>query len=702
MPRDRTWSADWQVAFFYVKLMPVTHIFTTGQTMLQRIILLNCCMILFCSFAYTQDKAKVKFGSVSPEDFAPRVYAVDSGAHAVVIADIGSSRIEGNTKGWFSLIFKHYKRIHILNKNGYDIANVEIPLYSEGDFEEQLEKLRAVTYNLENGKVVETKLDVKSQVFKDRINKNRVIRKFTFPNVKEGSIIEFEYIINSDYLRNLQPWEFQGTYPRLWSEYNLSVPEFLYYVFLSQGDKTYDINEPRKDRIESYRITDGQSIGPTDRFQFNANVSDYRWVKKNVKPLKEESFTSTLNNHVSKLEFQLTEYRQPLGYKKIMGTWETVAEDLLKAEYFGAQLSKDNGWLKETVRPVTDNATTQMEKAQKIYAYVRDQYTCTSQQGLTLDQNLRNVVKNKSGTVAEINLLLTAMLRYAGIAADPVILSTRNHGYTYPIYPLLSQYNYVITRIALDKQYFLDASDPGLGFGRLPEKCYNGHARVINEKAEQIELNSDELTENKFTSFFIINDEKGKLIGSVQQTPGYYESVHLRNRIREKGSEDILRDVRKGIGSDISVSNFRIDSITQPEHPVKINYDIDFNHEAEDILYINPTFGEGYRENPFKSAERAYPVEMPFGIDEVFTMQMAVPNGYVVDELPKSLIVKLNEEGDGAFEYRISQSGSDISFRFRLRISRTFFLPEEYEMLREFFNLVVKKQAEQIVFKKKP
>ena len=87
-----------------------------------------------------------------------------------------------------------------------------------------MDKLRAVTYNLENGKVVETKLDVKSNVFKDKIDKNRVVKKFTFPNVKEGSIIEFEYTLVSDFLNNLQPWEFQGAYHRLWSEYNLSLP----------------------------------------------------------------------------------------------------------------------------------------------------------------------------------------------------------------------------------------------------------------------------------------------------------------------------------------------------------------------------------------------------------------------------------------------------------------------------------------------
>ena len=117
--------------------------------------------------------------------------------------------------------------------------------------EEELVTLKAVTYNLENGKVVETKLETKSAVFKDKINKNLVVKKFTFPNIKEGSIIEYEYKLNSDFIFNLQPWDFQGEYPCLWSEYNVSLPEFYYYVTLTQGYQPFYIKD-RKDRRDNF------------------------------------------------------------------------------------------------------------------------------------------------------------------------------------------------------------------------------------------------------------------------------------------------------------------------------------------------------------------------------------------------------------------------------------------------------------------
>jgi Domain of Unknown Function with PDB structure (DUF3857) len=649
-----------------------------------------------------QDKVNVKFGSVTPKDFEPKAYSIDSNANAVIIADVGSSRIEGNNKGWFSLVYKRYRRIHILNKNGYDLTNVTIPIYSDGNAEEQIDKLKAVTYNLENGAVVETKLDVKSNVFKDKIDKNRSIKKFTFPNVKEGSIIELEYTITSDFLRNLQPWEFQGSYPRLWSEYNLTLPDFLGYVFLTQGYKKYDISTKKENR-ESFSVSDVGTTGPSERTTFTSNVSDYRWVIKNVTALKEENFTSTIDNHISKIEFQLSEYRYPLVPRRIMGTWPQLAEDMMKDEDFGEQVTKDNGWLKDVIAPLKTEGISKTALAKNIYEYIRDNITCTDHSDKFLGQTLKNLIKTKNGTVAEINLLLTAMLQHEDIDASPVILSTRSNGFTYSIYPLLSQYNYVITRAIIgDKTFYLDASEPRLGFDHLPLRCYNGHARVMNKDADVLEFNADAITENKSTTVFIINDEKGNLIGSMQQTPGYYESFNLRNRIKEKGREDLQKDIKKDFGMDIEISNFVVDSVNKYETPLNIKYDFDIKAEKDDIMYLNPMFGEGYKENWFKSAERAYPVEMPFAIDETYNLQLEVPAGYTVDELPASLIVKLNEADEGVFEYRISQSGSGIAFRSRIRISRAYFLPEEYDMLREFFNLIVKKHAEQIVFKKKP
>ncbi|MEO8404790.1 MAG: DUF3857 and transglutaminase domain-containing protein [Chitinophagaceae bacterium] len=670
---------------------------------MKRLSLILLGFVAICQLAIAQKSIPppVKFGKVTPEDFKKTVYSLDSNASAIVIADIGSTEMVGNDKGSFSLEFKNYRRAQILNKNGYDIANVEIWIYTRGDLEEELSSLKAVTYNLENGKVVETKLDVKGSVFKDKISQNQVVKKFTFPNIKEGSIIEYEYKIHSDFTFNFQPWTFQGEYPSLWSEYTVSIPEFYYYVTMAQGYQPFVVKE-QKTRRDNFTVSSNNTAYSTDRSSFSANVGEWRWAMQNIPALKEESYTSTLRNHVAKIEFQLAELRYPFTPRNVMGTWPSTCEDLLKDEDFGAQLAKDNGWLNDVMDDAIGKATTKVDKARNIYAYVRDNMTCTNYNRIYLEKNLRQVLKSRNGNESEINLLLVAMFRKAGIDADPVILSTRSHGYAYALYPLMSKFNYVIAQSWIDgKAYYLDASRSQLGFNKLAYECYNGHARVVSPQATALDFNSDSLRERKLTSVFIINDEKGNMTGSLTEAPGYFESNSIRNKIKSKGKNQFFSDIKKDLSTDMEMQEEVIDSLDKYDDPVSVRYKFDIKNDKPDILYFNPMFTEGWKENPFKSAERYYPVEMPYTMDETYLLRLDVPEGYEIDELPKQVIVKLNEQDDGMFEYRLSASNGVISLRSRLRISRAYFMPEEYEMLREFFALVVKKHAEQIVFKKK-
>jgi hypothetical protein len=119
---------------------------------------------------------------------------------------------------------------------------------------------------------------------------------------------------------NLRPWDFQGGYPCLWSEYTVSVPEFYYYVTLTQGYQPYYIND-RKDRVDNFSVTDNHTASARDRSNFSAGVTDFRWVMKDVPALKVESYTSTIKNHLSRIQFQLAELRRPYMPKNVMGTW---------------------------------------------------------------------------------------------------------------------------------------------------------------------------------------------------------------------------------------------------------------------------------------------------------------------------------------------------------------------------------------------
>jgi hypothetical protein len=645
-----------------------------------------------------QKKETYKFEKINPTMLQKRSYAVDTGASAVILADIGETEIEGNSKGFFSFVFRRHKRVHILSKAGYDEATFEIPLYHNGvEEEEKLDNVKATSYNLENGQVVETKLS-RDNIFTEKQSKQRDIKKFTLPAVKEGTIIDIEYKITSDYLYTLQPWDFQGLTPRLWSEYTLSVPQFLEYLFIYKGFIPFYINE-KKDHSTQFTVVQQTSFGPSDRSQFLAGVTEHRWVTKDVPGFKTEAYVSTFNNYLSHMDFQLASFRDPLRYKNFVPTWEETAKDLLKSESFGVKLESNNGYLSETMRPLMKGS--KAEQARAIYAYVRDNFACDNQHGIYLQSSVKDVFKSGKGTVAEINLLLVTMLRYAGFTADPVMLSTRSHGTVFTSYPMLSRFNYIIAATEVEGlTCYLDASQKRLGFNHLPADCYNGMGRTINEFATPVLLMPDSLRETRMTNlFFGLPDAKG-WSGSYSRSPGYYESLELRQLAAEKGRDALDDKLKKSLGAQLLVKKTSADSLDRFDSPLTLRADIGMELNGEDIVYINPMFGSGMKENPFKSPERNYPVEMPYTIDDVYNFTLYMPSGYTVDELPKPMRMRLNGDNDGYFEYLISYSQGVISLRSRITLSRASFTPEEYDSLREFFNRIVAKHNEQIVLKK--
>jgi hypothetical protein len=76
-----------------------------------------------------------------------------------------------------------------------------------------------------------------------------------------------------------------------------------------------------------------------------------------------------------------------------------------------------------------------------------------------------------------------------------------------------------------------------------------------------------------------------------------------------------------------------------------------------------------------------------------------LPDGYVVDELPKSARVVLNGD-EGSFEYLIVNQAGMVQLRCRLKLNRANFTPDDYIPLRNFFALVVSKEGESVVLKK--
>lgn len=689
--------------FSFLSHLIINSFYKPLSSIMRFLFLVGTCLLVFSSLhSFGQsNRVKVKLGDVKPEDFAPAAYAIDSSAEAVYLYDAGKVKYEPNNNGYLDVVYRCHERIRLMNKNAFSLATVEIPLQVESGYEEKFISFSASTYNIEDGKVVETKVG-RSSIFRDKQG-DFVINKFTFPNLKEGSIIEYSYTIDYPGYYYLPNWTFQSGYPCLWSEYEVAVPEFYDYVVLKQGYHPFAI-DTASIAHDTYHIRDASdAFNSTVSFSQPARTVTSLWAMKDIPALKPESFTTTLANHVAKIEFQLSAVKYPnQPVKPKMRNWPDVADELMKSEIFGEALTHGNNWLNDDIKKATADATAPLDKAKKIYEFVRDNYTCTDYSARYLSQSLKKVMQTRKGNVTDINMLLTAMLKNAGFNVNPVLLSTRDHGKTFDMYPVLSKFNYTITQLTIDdKSYLLDASVPKLGFNHLSEDCYNGSARIINASWPGIiNLSADSLRESTVTSVFIVNGENHKIEGSYSSRLGYMESKDLRNDVTTANQEEYFKRLKKSFSYDVDMKNTSIDSLNKYDDPVQVKYEFSFNfNEDDELVYFDPFFNEKIKENPFKAAERNYPVERPYCVNQTYVLNMDIPEGYVVDELPKSARVKLNED-EGMFEYMIGLAGNHIQLRSILNIKKANFLPEDYQTLRDFFSYVVKKQAEQVVFKK--
>ena len=137
--------------------------------------------LVFINWFYVEaQKPPLKFGEVSMEVLKMKRYEKDTSASAVVLADFGISTITYDQKKGFFLKFERIRRVKIFSKEGYEWGNFSILLYKEGATDEDVNSIKAITYNLENGQIIETKLKNES-IYREEMDKNLTNVKFALP-----------------------------------------------------------------------------------------------------------------------------------------------------------------------------------------------------------------------------------------------------------------------------------------------------------------------------------------------------------------------------------------------------------------------------------------------------------------------------------------------------------------------------------------
>ena len=676
-------------------------------TLLRRLCLLALVSSAATLTAYGQADP-IKFGKVEASDIDDKGFVADSAAEAVVLCDFGRSRFDAGSEG-FRIVFDRVTRIKILKKSGYDWATVKVPLYHKGADEEKLSGLKGFTYNLVNGQVVKEKLETAS-VFREEQSANLTIRKFTLPNVRVGSVIEYAYTVSSDFLFNFQDWQFQESIPVRWSEYRASIPEYFDYKTLMQGYEPLDVSE-HPQSVTQYTVHwsasfddrgNRESAGSTT---LAPNVTNHRWAMKNVPAFRSEPYMTTSRDYVARLDFELAGYKWPdKPYQSVTSSWEKINSELLENENFGAQLRR-GGFLKAEVAALKAKHPEPAALVAAIRQLAHQSVKYNDDDRLYSSGSIRRAYDQHSGNSADVNLLLIALLREAGLEANPVILSTRDHGRVNASLPLLTKFNYVVAHVALpDKQEVLvDATGGLVPCGTLPGRCLSGSGRLLMPDAAQSRW-LDLTPTTRYVAYRQVQltlDEKGGYTGKVHQEHGGYAAVGQRGQLNKSGEKKYMEELAKGHeGWDIAKYIFKDQENTSK--PLTLDYELTSAgaDAPAGTLYLNPLHHFAEDKNPFLHENRRFPVDFGAAQEETNLVTLTLPAGYDVEELPKAIIITLPDNG-GRFTYGVTPGQNSLQIMSRLTLTKAVYSAEEYAYLREFYSRLMAKQAEQIVLKKK-
>lgn len=625
-----------------------------------------------------------EYGKVGKDDIDYKSDPQDKSAEAVVISDDGQSYFS-RINDEFEIIYERTTRIKVLNEAGIKYANIEIPFYGEGEIYENVYDVEACTYNFENGVFSRTDLDLNT-CHDEKINKYWNIKKFAMPNVKVGSIIEYRYKISSEYLFKLRNWNFQWKIPVIYSRYLTKMIPFYQYTWLLQGANKFDSQKTYEDPLmeRQYGSTKFKDL-------------DYEFVMRNLPGFKDEEFISSDDDYLVKLNFQLSKVIDQDGVSQnVITTWPEMIKDLIKNEDFGGFARKSEGIASKIFELKSLSLLPAQQKFDSILDFVKANFTWNKLNDKYASKSPRAFQKDKNGNNADINLFAIGLLNAVGIKAVPVILSTRDNGKIKYDYPFTHFFNYIVIMADIDgKKVLSDATNPLSKNDRIPEKCINDKGLIIQkDKVEWVGLQTVIPTKTQKAIMITVSDSTQNAV--IQSSSTEYSA--LDNRTDYGTNTHIINKYLLNKGYSVVDSSIIVKNQNDIKMPYILKYSInDKPEKVNNKIYVSPFLHEIIADSPLKQPNRSYPIDMIYPHKTSAFSEITIPDGYKVDFLPAN--DKINND-QFEFDYTTAENDKKISVSMIYYFKEPVYDASEYSKIKYYFNEIVNKGSEKIVFVK--
>ena len=643
--------------------------------------------IFFTIITNSQNNSEYTFGKLTNEELALNRYELDTTANAVVLMDLGTTTFVNVTdeiaqKKYRRVSTKYYQKIKLFKKEGFKHATYTIPLNNNSTIKE----IRAVTHNNTDKTYLSASL-----IYNEKISSNRKEIKFTLPNLKEGSIIEVEFIVLTPIRFNLVSWTFQTSIPTKFSQFKASIPGNFFFNRKLSGYL----------KLKTNTSTIKRNCFVMHEFERASSCEEVTYALENIPAFIEEEHMTNRKNFISKIKFELSYYQKISGNKdKYTTTWKAVDKELKSDKNIGGQLKRYK-YFEDKIPSKIKLLPTKLEKAKAIYKYVKNHFTWNKHTNIFGEIDCKNAFENKIGNVGEINISLINAMKSQGINAELMLISTRDNGLPTKLYPVLSDFNYFIAKLTIDnKTYLLDATDKLVPFGLLPFRCLNSFGRVMNFKDPSYWQNivPENNSKTQLSASLKFNNDC-TITGKIRKASFGYEAIFRRKQLQNKNDNDIMSEFESYF-STLEVVSYTINSKNEIDKPLIETIEILIENE-EDFTnyYLNPFLFEQIKSNPFKLENRLYPVDFGFQRKYIVNLSLNVSEKYTIKSFPKSKALTL-PKNSGSFKLITQQNGAKILLNSTFKINKPIFYNSEYVTLKILYNQVIKSQKTPILIQK--
>lgn len=613
-----------------------------------------------------------RFGKVSREELELSSYDLDTAATALILYENKWTAIHLNAAGAFTQTTRTHMRIKILKEEGVSWGDFEMICHHSTKNQESVAGIDVVTYNLVDGKIVETKMP-KKYIFTEDFTENYKKVTFSAQDVRVGSVIEVKFDRIDTRYWNLPDIYFQKNIPVNLVECEVRLPEF--FTFNKKMTGYHRVDYAYDEDSGSLQTSDGQ---------YGYNISIDKYSASDVPAFKKEPLVYNSRQYYSGVRYNISSLQIPGAlYEDYSVSWNDVDNIYLESDLYrrfkAACQFKD-----ETAVIAAED--TDVKKIEAVVRLVQDKVTWNEDYAV-LPEPLAQTVKARSGSNVDMNCLAAGCLRELGFTVEPVMIKFRSSGMLLDYQPELNTFDTFILRVVTSSGnvYYLDCGASEGYLNVLDPLMLMPNARVLRPdgRSEWVDLTG--LCES-ITAVYVVaeldpqNEINGKITIRYKGEDAYMAKMDYDSYADEDEYLEELED-------DFDVEVVEYSSTGLKDFSEGASEQISFSDEPDavgDLVYVNLFIDPFHSKDTFQSINRSYPIDFPYPYSISYRYTLKIPEGYTVEQLPENISIKLDEINASARV--ISRNDAQtIQIVFTYKQGSILGLPADYQSIRSFW-----------------